>query len=134
MFDGPVAATLGLIGVVAVSIWLLAVGVLALTAPARALGYLGKFGSTTTINTVELTLRALAGLAFVARAPASKFPDAMALVGWFLIASALILAFVPLRLHNGFASHWAAKISPLWVRIIGAATIVAAPLIAWVAI
>lgn len=114
--------------------WLFAVGMLAICAPARALHYLTLFGSTPLINTVELALRGLVGFAFVGRAPATAWPLAFEVSGWFLVGSALVLAFVPLRLHNGFARGAAARIKPAGMIMAGVVATFAAPAIIWAAL
>jgi hypothetical protein len=97
--------------IIAAGLWLGFVALLCALKPDRALHYLALMGSTWRINITELGIRALIGLAMVARAPASSAPSAFAGFGWFLAATAAIILAIPRERHAAF-SRWSASVIP----------------------
>jgi hypothetical protein len=92
-------------------------------APHKALSALAAMGGTPTVHFGEMAVRGLAGLVLVLAAPASRLPTWIAVIGWFLIGSALTLALLPRRWHSRYSRWWAQRIPPLAVRLIGAVSI-----------
>lgn len=97
--------------IIAAGLWLGFVAVLCAFKPDRALHYLSLMGSTLRINVTELGIRALIGLAMVARAPVSSAPETFAVIGWFLAATAAIILAIPRERHAAF-SRWSASLIP----------------------
>jgi hypothetical protein len=62
-------------------IWLSGVGIFVFVRPTLALDCLGKMASTNLINYTEISLRMLAGLAFLVYAGASRFPQGFYVFG-----------------------------------------------------
>lgn len=100
-----------LLVIIAAGLWLVFVAMLCALKPDRALHYLSLMGSTWRINLTELGIRTLIGLAMVARAPVSSDPAALAVIGWFLAATAAIILAIPRERHAAF-SRWSASIIP----------------------
>ena len=108
----------GLIGSAAAGLWLICAGAFMAFRPEAALHVVSLTASTRTINNVEQGLRLLAGLALVVRAPASKFPQAFEVAGWFIILSSAVLLILPLRWHAAYACWWANRLSPAAVHVV----------------
>lgn len=98
-------------------VWLIAVSGLMLARPCIALRCLGNMASTNFINYAELSLRLSAGIAFVLYAELSRFPDAMRIIGWFLVVSSAVLFVVPRKWHAAYSIYWSTRLSALLVRI-----------------
>lgn len=102
--------------VIVFGLWLIAVGVLAAARPRVALRFLGKAASTNLINYGELSLRLIAGAAFVLSAEVSRFPTVFLVFGWFVVASSIAMMLIPRRWHARYAVWWAGHLSPAAVR------------------
>jgi hypothetical protein len=98
--------------------FILSVGFLMLFIPKKALATLRKAGSTNLINYGEITLRLIPAIALVVCAPYSRFPEILKLFGWFMIATSIVLYFIPKRFHNAYSVKWASILSPFQVRLI----------------
>ncbi|MDG1275803.1 MAG: hypothetical protein P8O16_00895 [Algoriphagus sp.] len=98
--------------------FIFSVGILMLFNPEKALAILRKAGSTNLINYGEITIRLIPAIALVIYAPQSRFPDILKLFGGFMIATSLVLYFVPRRYHHAYLVKWAAILSPFQVRLI----------------
>jgi hypothetical protein len=97
--------------------WLLGVSLFILLRPQLALTYLGKFASTNLINYSELSLRMMAGIAFLQYADASRSPRLFVIVGWFLVVTAGILFCTPRRWHAAYAVYWSRVLTPSLARM-----------------
>lgn len=86
----------------ALVIYLLTLAATALILPSRARAFLDGFASDWRANLFEASVRALAGLAFIAAASTTKLPQAGRLIGVFLFATAVLMALLP-GLHQRFA-------------------------------
>ena len=73
--------------------FLTGVGLLMLLAPTKAREYLRKAGSTYFINYVEITIRMIPAAGLVLYSDFSKYPEIFKLLGWFMIATSVILYF-----------------------------------------
>ncbi|MBX9707794.1 MAG: hypothetical protein K2X61_07660 [Caulobacteraceae bacterium] len=119
--------------IVATGTALVVLSVLILVAPGRALQALSRFGSTPTIHFGELSVRAAVGLVFVIGAPATRHPSVMAVIGGFLVVSALTLMVLPRRWHARYSSWWAARL-PVWtVRLLAPISLFAGVALVWIA-
>jgi uncharacterized protein YjeT (DUF2065 family) len=87
--------------VILFGVFLIAAGLLLLINPTKARAYLRKAGSTNLINYSEIALRMIPAAAMVGVADLSKFPEAFKIFGWFMIATSLVLYFVPRPIHQG---------------------------------
>ncbi len=105
------------------SLYLLALGGGALLRPTLAKQFLGGFARTPRAHFLELTLRVLAGAALVRSAPIMAFTAGIALFGWILIATSLVLAVVPWRYHQRFAA-WAVPLATQRMHLIGVGSLV----------
>lgn len=114
---------LALAVVVGTSLYLLALGGGAILRPRIAKQFLGGFARTPRAHFLELTLRLLAGAALVRSAPAMAFTAGIALFGWILIITSLVLALVPWHFHQRFAA-WAVPLATQRMRLIGAGSLV----------
>jgi hypothetical protein len=93
-------------------------GLLMLFNPKKALSILRKAGSSNLINYGEITARLIPAIALVIYSPYSKFPDILNLFGGFMIATSLVLYFVPRRYHHAYSVKWASILSPFHLRLI----------------
>lgn len=116
---------------VGLGLWLIALSVFMLLAPRWALKALAAMGSTPAIHFGEMSLRLAAGAALIAAAAGSRFPEAIGLIGGFLIVSALVLMALPRRWHAAYSTWWAARIPSLAVRLIAPISIVAGGALIW---
>lgn len=119
--------------IVMTGVALAVLSVLILIAPRRALHALSRFGSTPAIHFGELSVRAVIGGIFILGAAATRFPLAVALVGGFLVLSALMLMILPRRWHAAYSGWWAERI-PVWgVRLLTPISLAAGALLVRVA-
>ncbi len=98
------------------ALWLISVSIFSFVRPRLALICLGKMASTNRINYTELTLRLISGLAFVNYAGRSRAPELFLVIGWFFVATAVILMLTPRRWHAAYAVFWSRKLTPAVVR------------------
>ena len=104
--------------VFAVGIYLLALGIGALLRPETAKRFLGGHATTLPRHIMELALRMLAGGALVLSAPRMAVSTAFLAFGWVLIGSSLLLALLPWRLHQRFAT-WSVPRATQHMPLIG---------------
>lgn len=116
------AAVAGLALVLAAAGYLLLLGGSALVRPKLAAQFLGGFATTPTLHFAELAIRLLIGSAFVFSAPRLAYGTAIAAVGWVLIATSVLLALVPWRLHRRFAA-WSVPRALQYLPLIGLAAL-----------
>lgn len=98
--------------------FLIGVGLLMLLRPTKAREYLRKAGSTNLINYSEITIRMIPAAGLVIYAEHSKFPEILSYLGWFMIATSLVLYLVPRKLHHAYAVKSANILTPALIRII----------------
>ncbi len=99
-------------------IFLIGVAFLMLLYPTKARATIGKAGSTPFINYMEITLRMVPATALVLYADFSNYPILFLVLGWFMLATSLVLYFVPRRLHHQYALKCAALLNPTVIRFI----------------
>lgn len=104
--------------VVVAGLWLIGLGFFMLNQPRQALAALGQMGGSPTVHIGEMAVRILAGIAMVFAAAASRFPVAIAIIGSFLIVSALVLLLLPRRWHAAYSTWWSCRIPVTAVRLI----------------
>lgn len=79
---------------------------------------LRKAGSTNLINYGEITIRMIPAIGLILSADYSKFPLMFKVSGWFMIATSLILYFVPKSLHHAFSNKCADFLTPKHFQLI----------------
>ena len=99
-------------------IFLIGVAFLMLLYPTKARATIRKAGSTPFINYMEITLRMVPAAALVLYADLSNYPRLFHVLGWFMLATSLILYFVPRRLHHQYALKCANLLNPSVIRFI----------------
>lgn len=104
--------------VIVAGLWLIGLGVFMLIQPRQALRALGQMGGSPRVHIGEMAVRILAGIAMVLAAAASRFPFAVAVIGSFLIVSALVLLLLPRRWHAAYSTWWSRRIPVAAVRLI----------------
>lgn len=104
--------------VICFGLFLIGVGFLMLLAPKKAREILKKAGSTPLINYGELTIRMIPAAGLILYADFSNFPEFFKLLGWFMLATSVILLMVPRKYHHGYALWCATFLNPALIRII----------------
>ena len=104
--------------VIIFGIFIMLVGFLMLFAPQKAREILRKAGSTNVINYTEITLRMIPAAALVLVADFSKFPVFFSVLGWFMLATSMVLYLVPRSMHHQYALRSAEMLRPFYVRLI----------------
>jgi len=120
--------------VIAAGVWLIGLGLWMALFPRRALRTLAAMGGSTAVHFGEMITRLLVGAALAAAAALSRCPQAVLVVGGFLIVSALILMALPRRWHAGYSTWWAARIPILAVRLVAPFSVIAGAVLIWVMI
>lgn len=116
---------------VGAGLWLIGLSLFMLADPRRSLRALAAMGGTPLVHFGEMALRIVAGAALVLAAEGSRFPQGIVLIGWFLIASAVVLMVLPRRWHAGYSTWWAKRI-PVWaVRLSAVFSIAAGAVLIW---
>ncbi|MDB2438472.1 hypothetical protein N9W89_07125 [Hellea sp.] len=98
-------------------IWLIAVSIIILLYPQKALSALRKFASTNLINYSELILRFIVGLGLFGHAPNTVFEMEFKIAGGFLAMTAIILILIPRRWHHNYALWWADRLKSWQIRL-----------------
>ena len=96
---------LALVVVCVAGLYFVTLAAVAFFAPALARRFLLGFAAAPALHYLELVLRLVVGSAFVLHAPATRFPAAFAVVGWILVATTVVLLFVPWHWHRRFAER-----------------------------
>lgn len=116
---------------VAAGMWLIGLGGLMALWPRRALAVLARMGGSNTVHFGEMALRTLIGIALVIAGPASRFPVAIPIIGWFLIVSALVLAVLPRRSHAAYSVWWSQHIPVPAVRLVSPLSVAGGAALIW---
>ena len=104
--------------VICFGLFLIGVGFLMLFKPQKAREILRKAGSTPLINYGELLLRMIPATGLILCASVSKFPQFFSLLGWFMIATSIVLMLVPRKYHHAYALKSADILTPSRIRAI----------------
>lgn len=104
--------------VILFGIFLIGVGLLMILKPAKAREYLRKAGSTNFINYAEITIRMIPAAGLVIYSDFSKYPEIFKLLGWFMIATSIVLYFVPRSVHHKYALWCADLLKPKYIRLL----------------
>lgn len=95
--------TLALLVILAASVYLIALAMASLIAPAKAGRFLLGFAGSRHVHVAELSIRFLVGGAFVIYAPRMAAPQLFGFLGWILLVTTVFLALLPWRWHQRFA-------------------------------
>jgi len=99
-------------------IFLISAGLLMLLNPVKVRAILRKAGSTNLINYAEITIRMIPAAALIIYADFTRFPLPVKWFGWFMLATSLILYFVPRKLHHQFSLSAADILKPLYFQMV----------------
>jgi uncharacterized membrane protein YfcA len=99
-------------------VFFIAVGLIMLLSPQKAREILRKAGSTVFINYAEITIRMIPAAALILSADISKYPEIFKIAGWFILATSLVLYFVPRQMHHNFSLKAAEILRPLYFQLI----------------
>ncbi len=99
-------------------VFFIAVGLIMLLSPQKAREILRKAGSTVFINYAEITIRMIPAAALILSADISKYPEIFKIAGWFILATSLVLYFVPRQMHDNFSLKAAEILRPLYFQLI----------------
>lgn len=115
----------------AIACWMIGLGVFMAVAPRRALAALAAMGGTPRVHFGEMAIRILAGAALMLVSGASRFPQALWLIGAFLIVSAVVLMLLPRRWHSAYSQWWAARIPVRAVRVVAPTSVLIGAALIW---
>lgn len=104
--------------VVLFGVFLITVGVLMLLTPNRIWKVLNKAASSPLIHFGELSIRLIPAIGLILYASHSKFPDILLILGWFMLATSIILMLLPRAWHYTYAQKCATILSPYTIRLI----------------
>lgn len=104
--------------VVLAGIWLIALATISFARPNLAKRFLGGFASSAFTHFLEVSVRIIVGTAFVLYSPQMKFSVMLALFGWILILTSIVLLFVPWKLHRRFA-EWSLPVATRSMLLFG---------------
>lgn len=104
--------------VISFGVFLIGAGLLMLLAPEKARSTLRKAGSTNFINYAEITIRIIPAAAMILYSDFSLYPLPFKVFGWFMLATSIILYFVPRQLHHSFSLRAADILKPLYFQFI----------------
>ena len=110
--------------VILFALFLLFSGFLMFFKPENVRTIIAKAGSTYLINYTELTIRLFIGIAFYTVSLFSIFQLFFSVFGYFLIVSALILMFVPIKRHNQFSRKASEFLKPNYLKLIAPISII----------
>ncbi len=105
--------------VVLAALYLLALGVTAAVRPASAKRFLEAHASTARLHFIELSLRVVIGVALIVAAPHMRGGTPVVAGGWILVASSVVLAITPWRVHHRFAA-WAVPMATRAMPLVAA--------------
>lgn len=99
-------------------LFIISSGLIMLIAPEKARDILRKAGSTPLINYGEITVRLIPAIALIVSANSSSSTLFFQLLGWFMLATSLILYLVPRRLHHSYSLKSAEVLKPHYFQLI----------------
>jgi hypothetical protein len=114
---------IALIVVAAAGLWLVGVAFLMALRPRYCHHLFEKMSadlkrSNWRLQFTEQGLRVLAGMALIARAPASKLPLVFEVAGGLLVATSVLIMVAPIRWHGSYGTWWVRRLTPLVIRIL----------------
>ena len=115
---------------VAVAIFFLLLGLIALIRSSIAGRFLLGFAGSALKHYVELGVRFVVGGAMLVVAPHSTYSVALTVFGWLLIVTTAVMAVVPWRVHRRFAETAVPK-ALRFLPMIGVSSLVLGGLLLW---
>lgn len=85
------------------AVFLILLGVTGLFKPEVAKRFLSSLATSSKKHYLEITIRIFVGVALLIIADSSPAPQIISVIGWVLIVTSTILAFIPWRWHHQFA-------------------------------
>lgn len=116
--------------VLGAGLYLVALGFVCAVRPAAAARFLGGFARSPMLHAVEIVIRIVIGAAFVRAAPATHASAAFAAAGWMLVITSALLALVPWRLHERFATA-AVPRAVRYLPLVAAASVAGGAFVIW---
>jgi hypothetical protein len=104
--------------VILFGVFLIGAGFLMLLNPKKARSILQKAGSTNFINYTEITIRMIPAAGLILYSDFSNYPLPFKVLGWFMLATSLILYFVPRKAHHHFSLKSADILKPLYFQLL----------------
>lgn len=126
---GPLAGAT----VILVGSYLCGLGMAAFLAPALARRFLSGFAQSASTHFLELGIRILVGIAFVLRAPKLPYEPVVAVLGWMVVITSLVLLAIPWRWHRRFAERVVPPVTQ-YLGWLGVASLGLGATILWAAI
>lgn len=85
------------------AMFLILLGVTGLFKPEAAKRFLSALATSSKKHYLEIVIRIFVGVALLIYADSSPAPQVISIIGWVLIITSIILAFIPWRWHHQFA-------------------------------
>lgn len=104
--------------IIAFGLFLIFSGFLMFFKPEKVRVLIGKAGSTYLINYTELGIRLIVGIAFLINSFYSNYEIEFKVLGYFLSITAIILMFIPIKIHNRFSRKAASFLRPIYLKLI----------------
>lgn len=109
--------------VILFGIFFIVVGILMFTSTQKIILIIKKAGTTNWINYSEITIRMIPAAGLIIYSNHSLFPILFKIMGWFMIATSLVLFFVSKEKHHKFANKYVGLIKPDYFKILAPITI-----------
>jgi hypothetical protein len=74
--------------------------------------------STNIINYAEITLRIIPAIGLIIYSDYSKYPAAFKVYGWLMVATSVVLYFVPRKWHQAYSLKSADILKPLYFLLL----------------
>lgn len=104
--------------VIVFGLFLIFAGFLMFLNPEKVKEIIAKAGSTYLINYTELGIRLIVGIAFLINSVYSNYEIGFKVLGYFLSITAIILMFIPIKMHNEFSRKAAGLLQPIYLKFI----------------
>jgi len=104
--------------VILFGVFLIGIGFIMLLNPKKARSILQRAGSTNFINYAEITIRMIPAISLIFYSDFSHYPLPFKVLGWFMLATSLILYFVPRKAHHHFSLKSADILKPLYIQLL----------------
>ena len=104
--------------VILFGVFIIYTGFLMLFTPRKARETLKRAGSTNFINYAEITIRMIPAVGLILYSDFSRYPEVFKIFGWFMLATSIVLYFVPRRIHHSYSLKCADILKPLYFRLL----------------
>lgn len=99
-------------------VFIIGAGFFMFVKPKKARSILQKAGSTNLINYTEITIRIIPAVSLILYSDFSKYPFPFKLLGWFMLATSIVLYLIPRKVHHNFSLKSADILKPLYFQLI----------------